>query len=67
LYVFSRGFLPESACIVGTIEENIAYGLDNYNKKELLRAAKLANAHDFISKFEEGYQTKVLQFLKERI
>jgi len=42
-----------------TIEENIAYGLDNYSKKELLKAAKLANAHDFISRFEEGYQTKV--------
>ena len=28
-------------------------------KADFIRAAKLANAHDFIIKFEEGYQTKV--------
>uniref|UniRef100_A0A6B2L9R1 ABC transporter domain-containing protein n=1 Tax=Arcella intermedia TaxID=1963864 RepID=A0A6B2L9R1_9EUKA len=43
-----------------TIEENIAYGVeDNYTKEELYQAAKLANAHDFITEFDEGYETRV--------
>jgi len=42
-----------------TIEENIAYGLDSYNKEDLYAASAAANAHDFISGFPEGYQTKV--------
>jgi len=42
-----------------SIEENIAYGVENYTKDELHEAARLANAHDFIQTFEEGYQTRV--------
>uniref|UniRef100_A0A6B2L0F6 ABC transmembrane type-1 domain-containing protein n=1 Tax=Arcella intermedia TaxID=1963864 RepID=A0A6B2L0F6_9EUKA len=43
-----------------TIEENIAYGLGrDYTKEELYGAAKLANAHEFILEFDEGYETRV--------
>merc|ERR1711871_1525198 len=42
-----------------TIEENIAYGLDEYTPDEVCEAGRLANAHDFIMELDEGYQTKV--------
>jgi len=42
-----------------TIEENIAYGVDHYTQDQLYDAAKLANCHDFIVTFDEGYQTRV--------
>ncbi len=34
-----------------TIEENILYGADNATMSDVERAAKLANAHDFITNF----------------
>jgi ABC-type multidrug transport system fused ATPase/permease subunit len=42
-----------------TIEENIAYGVEDYTKEEVVSAAKEANAFDFIMEQEEGFQTKV--------
>eukprot|EP01123_Difflugia_compressa_P012228 TRINITY_DN5157_c0_g1_i1.p1 TRINITY_DN5157_c0_g1~~TRINITY_DN5157_c0_g1_i1.p1 ORF type:complete len:555 (-),score=88.05 TRINITY_DN5157_c0_g1_i1:15-1595(-) len=42
-----------------TIEENIAYGTENYTIDQVIEAAKLANAHEFIKEFDEGYQTRV--------
>ncbi len=42
-----------------TIEKNIAYGVDKYTKEELYQAAKYANAHEFITGFDDGYQTRV--------
>jgi len=42
-----------------TVEENIAYGMDKYTKQQVIEAAKLANAHDFIMEFDEGYETRV--------
>ncbi|KAL2479145.1 ABC transporter B family member 27 [Forsythia ovata] len=43
-----------------SIEENIAYGLDGKASSiDIENAAKMANAHDFVSKFAEKYQTYV--------
>ncbi len=44
-----------------SIEDNIAYGLPkgSYSKQDVIEAAKQANAHEFISNFDEGYATKV--------
>jgi ATP-binding cassette, subfamily B, bacterial MsbA len=42
-----------------TVLENIAYGQLNATEKEIITAAKLANAHDFIMQLPEGYNTKV--------
>jgi len=42
-----------------TIEENIAYGVDDYTQEDLYEAARLANAHDFIQSFDDGYKTRV--------
>ena len=37
--------------------ENIRYGRPDATDEEVIRAAKLANAHDFIMELEEGYDT----------
>ncbi|AFC30853.1 hypothetical protein PM3016_4069 [Paenibacillus mucilaginosus 3016] len=45
----------------GTIRENILYGRPGASEEEVLEAARLANAHDFIAVMPEGYETKVGQ------
>jgi len=42
-----------------TIAENIRYGKVDATDEEVEHAARVANAHDFISRFPEGYATKV--------
>ena len=42
-----------------TIANNIAYGLENIGRQEIIEAAKMANAHDFIEEFEKGYESEV--------
>lgn len=49
----------EPALFATTIYENIVYGKDGATESEVLEAAKLANAHSFISALPEGYNTKV--------
>ncbi|MFO0926356.1 MAG: ABC transporter transmembrane domain-containing protein [Gemmataceae bacterium] len=43
----------------GTIADNIAYGRPGATRVEVEHAARLANAHDFIAAFPDGYETKV--------
>jgi ATP-binding cassette subfamily B protein len=43
----------------GTLAENIAYGMPKADRNEIIRAAKAANAHDFITQLPEGYDTIV--------
>jgi ATP-binding cassette subfamily B protein len=43
----------------GTILDNIAYGRPGASEAEIIEAARKANAHNFISTFPEGYQTRV--------
>lgn len=40
-----------------SIAENIAYGNPNASIDEIINAAKLSNAHQFITGFPEGYDT----------
>ena len=40
-----------------SIKANIAYGVDNISDKEIEEAAKAANAHEFITELENGYNT----------
>ena len=47
----------ESILFSGTIAENIAFGLDNYNEKDIKNAAKTANADEFIEKLNNKYDT----------
>ncbi len=43
----------------GTIRDNICYGKPDATDEEIIRAAKLANAHSFIDKLANGYDTLV--------
>lgn len=42
-----------------TIEENIRYGRDGVTFEEIVKAGKMANAHDFITKLPKKYNTLV--------
>ncbi|HSC39358.1 MAG TPA: ABC transporter ATP-binding protein, partial [Chitinophagaceae bacterium] len=42
-----------------TIANNISLGMTNATEEDIIRAAKVANAHDFIMQKEEGYQTNI--------
>ncbi|MCT4648224.1 MAG: ATP-binding cassette domain-containing protein, partial [Carboxylicivirga sp.] len=42
-----------------TIYNNITFGVENATKEEVINAAKVANAHDFIVNTEDGYQTVI--------
>ena len=42
-----------------TIAENIAYGLPGASEEEIIKAAKMANAHEFIIDSKDGYETMV--------
>ncbi|MFI2855692.1 ABC transporter ATP-binding protein [Paenibacillus sp. JSM ZJ436] len=52
--VFQETFLFSSS-----IRNNIAYGMKNVSMEDIIRAAKLAKAHDFIMEMEHGYDTVV--------
>ncbi|HOK87288.1 MAG TPA: ABC transporter ATP-binding protein [Fervidobacterium sp.] len=43
----------------GTIEDNIRYGKLDATRDEIIAAAKLVNAHEFIMSLENGYETNV--------
>ena len=51
--------LQDSFVIDGTIRENIAMGNPDATDEEIVEAAKLANAHEFIEKLPNGYDTWV--------
>ena len=51
--------LQDTLLFHATIWENIAYGRPEANRAEIIEAAKLANAHEFIEKMPEGYDTMV--------
>ena len=45
----------------GTVMENIRYGKPDATDEEVIRAAKAANAHEFIMELEQGYDTDIGQ------
>lgn len=51
--------LQETFLFDGTIAENIAYSKPDATPLEIMRAAKIANAHDFIARLPDGYDTRV--------
>ena len=53
-------YVPQEASLFHrSIAENIAYSKPNASRAEIERAAKLANAHNFIKNLPEGYETMV--------
>ncbi len=51
--------LQEPYLFSGTIAENIAYANPDASMEDIITAAKAANAHEFIVKFPDGYDTEV--------
>jgi len=51
--------LQDTFLFTGTIMENIRYGKIDATDEEVINAAKLVGAHEFISKLPEGYDTKI--------
>ncbi len=49
----------EALLFNATIRENIAYGREGLSDSDITRAARIANAHDFIMEFPTGYDTLV--------
>jgi subfamily B ATP-binding cassette protein MsbA len=51
--------LQDTVLFRGTVRDNIAYGRPSATDAEIVEAAKLANAHEFIAKMPDGYNTMV--------
>ena len=51
--------LQETNLFTGTVMDNIRYGKLDATDEECIRAAKLANAHDFITRLPKGYDTEL--------
>ena len=56
------GIVPQKAVLfTGTIAENLRWGDPNATQEDLERVCRLACAHDFISGFPDGYETRIEQ------
>ena len=53
--------LQDTNLFTGTIKDNIKYGKLNATDEEVIEAAKIANAHNFISKLPNGYDTMLTE------
>lgn len=54
----SLGLVPQDVVVFsGSAAENIAYGIESTDSARIDRAARAAHAHEFISRWEEGYDT----------
>ena len=51
--------LQDTNLFTGTVMDNIRYGKLDATDEECMQAAKLANAHDFITRLPEGYDTEL--------
>ena len=51
--------LQETFLFQGSIVDNIRYARPDASLDDVIRAAKIANAHDFIMRFPDGYDTLV--------
>lgn len=49
----------ESILFNDTIENNISFGLNNVDESQIIEAAKIANAHNFIMEQPDGYKTNI--------
>ena len=56
------GYVPQKGVLFsGTIASNISYGKEDLNKEEIERAAKIAQAEDFIKEKKKGYDAPIAQ------
>jgi ABC-type multidrug transport system fused ATPase/permease subunit len=56
------GLVPQDPFLfAGTISDNLRFGRPDIDDVEMVEAARLANAHEFIENLPDGYETKVLE------
>ncbi|MCC7371757.1 MAG: ABC transporter ATP-binding protein [Chloroflexi bacterium] len=53
--------LQDNFLFSGTVAENIRYGRPDATDEQVIEAAKLAHAHEFITRFPKGYETTVME------
>ena len=53
--------LQKNELFSGTIKENLKWGNENATDEEIIEAAKLAQAHDFVLSFPDGYDSRIEQ------
>lgn len=53
--------LQVNLLFTGTIEDNLRWGNENATHEEIVKACQIAQAHEFISSFPDGYQTELGQ------
>jgi ABC-type multidrug transport system fused ATPase/permease subunit len=51
--------LQETVLLRGTVRDNIAFGRPDATEDDIIEAAKLANAHEFITRMPQGYDSAV--------
>ena len=60
--VANVGFVPqESVLFSGTVRDNIRYGRPDASEQDVVRAATIAQAHEFIAKMKDGYDSRIEQ------
>ena len=56
------GYVPQKGVLfTGTVKENIAFGNPALSDEEIVAAAKVAEADDFVSRMEKGYESDISQ------
>lgn len=56
------GYIPQKAVLfTGTINENIRYGKEDATDEEIIHAAKVAQAYDFVSAMKDGFDSEIAQ------
>jgi ABC-type multidrug transport system fused ATPase/permease subunit len=53
--------LQDNFLFSGTVADNIRYGRPNASDEEVIAAARVANAHEFIQRLANGYETQVME------
>lgn len=53
--------LQKNVLFSGTIKDNLRWGNEDATDEEMIEACKLAQAHEFVSAFKEGYDTMIEQ------
>jgi ATP-binding cassette subfamily B protein len=56
------GLVPQKAVLfTGTVAENISFGTNDLSRDKIIRAAEIAQASEFISTLEQGYDAQIAQ------
>ena len=56
------GYVPQKGLLFsGTVKSNIAFGKEDLSEEQIINAAKIAEADEFITKMEKGYDSEISQ------